>query len=490
MYARLAFRHLLVRPGRALVLLVGYALGVAVMIVLLSVGDAMLDQSRDVALVGGGELTVLPQGVDVEALRSGGLAGMFFGINAAPFVAREILGGARHASAVASISPVIELKLATVRTADTSFAVRAGGELPAAALRAGSGLHVIAGSWSSNASDRRWIAPDAQQLYDEIDRFHRPAQGDSTWAEWQYFNVVVTAREWWYITLLVAGDPSSTHFGGQLLVTHRLPGGAYHRFVTSIPRDRVVTDTLRADLTVGPGTVTQRDGTYHVRGHSGRATFDLVITPSPHRYFPPIELGAGSSPSGYAVPALSGSASGRLCDGASCVVVRGAQAYHDHNWGSWHAVTWEWGAGQGGSHAVLYGGVLPEDRRPGSVPFFFALEDSLGFQQVYRFEEVRRMGGRAIPGFPGISAPESLHIDAVRLTDTLRLDVVILDVAASTSLAAGPDRVFLQMRGHWQARGRAAGETISDSGSGFFETWMRSTFQRSPHPTRAHVRDY
>ena len=47
MIGTLAFRHLWVRPVRSLFLLLGFALGVGVMIVLLSVGEAMLDQSRD-----------------------------------------------------------------------------------------------------------------------------------------------------------------------------------------------------------------------------------------------------------------------------------------------------------------------------------------------------------------------------------------------------------------------------------------------------------
>ncbi len=92
----LALRHLLVRPGRAVVLLGGYAIGVAVMIVLLSVGTAMLEQSRDVALVGGGDLTVLPEGLDLEAMRTGGMTGLFFGIDRARFVTRELLGGVGH----------------------------------------------------------------------------------------------------------------------------------------------------------------------------------------------------------------------------------------------------------------------------------------------------------------------------------------------------------------------------------------------------------
>src|SRR6185437_9929852 len=47
-------------------LLLGYSLGVAVMIVLLSIGEALLAQARDEKLVGGGSITVLPEGIDVE----------------------------------------------------------------------------------------------------------------------------------------------------------------------------------------------------------------------------------------------------------------------------------------------------------------------------------------------------------------------------------------------------------------------------------------
>ena len=70
MIGTLAFRHLLVKKARSLFLLLGFSIGVGVMIVLLSVGEAMLDQSRDVSLVGGGEVTVLPQGIDIEAMRT------------------------------------------------------------------------------------------------------------------------------------------------------------------------------------------------------------------------------------------------------------------------------------------------------------------------------------------------------------------------------------------------------------------------------------
>lgn len=473
MYWTLALRHLLVRPGRALVLLLGYALGVAVMIVLLSVGGAMLDQSRDASLIGGGELTALPAGIDVEAMRTGGLAGMFFGINGARFVSRELLGGSRQAGIVAAVSPVLEQKLVTVSTRDTTWAVRAGGEIPSQAQAAGATLQVIAGTWRDDRRDSLWRAPDAAELYDEIDHFHRPAGHDSSWAEWHYFNFVVSEQEWWYITLLVGGDVRGDGWGGQVLVTHRTPAGAYQRYVTNVGPEMIRLDTTRADLTLGSSSVIQRDGRYRLSGSAGGATFDVTLIPSPHGYFPAVDLGPGQAASGYVVPALVGTASGRFCIGSECRTVRDIPAYHDHNWGTWRAVTWEWGSGRGTSHALLYGGVIAT-HSGGVVPFFLGLEDSLGLQQIYRFNAVRRIGERSVPGMPGIAAPESLRVTAARLGDTLDVRVRVTDVTSSRSMAAGPGRVFLQMRGTWRATGTAAGQAVADSGTGFFETWVCS----------------
>jgi hypothetical protein len=35
------------------------------------------------------------------------------------------------------------------------------------------------------------------------------------------------------------------------------------------------------------------------------------------------------------------------------------------------------------------------------------------------------------------------------------------------------ERYFIQMRGRWLLDGRIAGEALSDSGAGFFETFVR-----------------
>jgi hypothetical protein len=224
----LAFRHLWVRKLRTLFLLLGFSLGVGVMVVLLSVGEAMLEQARDVSLVGGGEVTVLPQGIDVEAMRTGGLGALFFGIDRARFLTRQVLGGARHAM-VRTVAPAIEGKLLYLCAEAAPCqprAVRAGGEIPSRAWALGSGLRVLEGRWQDSPADSAYVSPTPQQLYDQLDRFHLPPTPDSAWGEWHYFNWLTSPEEWWYLTFLVGGKVPNGRWGGRILVTHRRPDGS------------------------------------------------------------------------------------------------------------------------------------------------------------------------------------------------------------------------------------------------------------------------
>lgn len=468
----LAFRHLVVRKGRSLVLLLGFALGVGVMIVLLSVGEAMLAQSRDVALVGGGEVTVLPEGIDVEAMRTGGVTGMFFGIDRARYLTRQLIGGPRQRALVAAVAPAIENKLVYLRAHGRTVVTRAGGEIPSRARAVGAALQLVAGGWTDTPADRAYIAPTPQQLYDELDHFHLPVTPDSTWAEWDYFNVLTGPNEWWYITLLVGGALPDGRWGGQLLVTHRRADGRYERFTDPIASGRIRFDTAAADLTLGPNAVRQRLGVYQVSARIGRRLeLDFVLHPSPNRYFPAAELRADPFVSGYVVPALSASVDGRFCADGQCRSVAGAPGYHDHNWGVWRAVTWEWGVAHGASLDVLYGGVRTADTAAGGAPFVLAAVDSLGIRQVLRFRDVSYRGALPAAG-RGVSGPAAFGLIASRESDTVRLEVAVEDAQATASAAADFRRYFLQMRGRFRLTGRLTGAAVSDSGEGFFETYV------------------
>jgi len=489
MLLTLAFRHLWVRKLRSLFLLFGFAIGVGVMVVLLSVGEAMVDQSRDVALVGGGEITVLPQGIDVEAMRTGGLGGMFFAIDRARFLTRQVIGGPRHAAAVRAVAPAIEGKLLYLCKAARECsprAVRAGGEIPSRAAALGAGLNVLQGAWGDSPGDSAYVAPTRQQLYDELDRFHLPLRPDSTWGEWHYFNVTTGPDEWWYITYLVGGEvslapPGGTRsWGGRMLVTHRRPDGRYDRFTAGAPAAGVRFDTARADLSVGRSTVRQRDGVYYLiaraAGAPGDVRLELEVRPLVNRYFPAVELRDEQFLSGYVVPGLAATASGRLCIAGRCSAVAGVPAYHDHNWGVWRDVTWEWGAARGGTLSLLYGGVYgPERGRDGGAavtsPFFLTLVDSLGVRQVLRFARVAYEGAQPAAGAPGAAAPRRFTLVATRGADSVTLAVDVEHALATEMSAVSFRRLFFQMRGRFALTGRIGRAEVGDSGHGFFETY-------------------
>jgi hypothetical protein len=478
MIATLAFRHLLVRKLRALFLLLGFALGVGVMIVLLSVGQAMLDQSRDATLVGGGELTVLPLGIDIEAMRTGGIGAMFFGIDRARFLVREVLGGPRRVDVVGTVSPNIEGKLLYLRHGQQVIPVRAAGEIPSRAAAVGTGLLLSAGSWQDSRTDSSFVAPSAQQLYDELDRLHLPRTPDSTWAEWHYFNVVTSPAEWWYLTYLIGGEVPIGRWGGELLLTHRKPDGSYQRYVSRIPAADIAFDTAHADLRLGTNFVRQRNATYRVHAHSTVDAVEIAldISPAPRRYFPSVELGDEQLVSGYVVPALVAEASGTICVRTRCQTLTRVPAYHDHNWGVWRDVTWEWGSARGDELSLLYGGVYGSSGSSGNPvrsPFFLTVLDSLGVEQVLRFDTIQYSGSRHAAGAAGTTAPARFSLDAVREADTLHLSVRVEDALATSMGTSRLQRVFLQMRGHFTLSGRLLGRTVADTGSGFFETYVR-----------------
>ncbi len=513
MIALLAFRNLLHRPWRSALLFVGYGLGVGVMVVLLAIGEALIAQASREQLVGGGQITVLPEGVDVEVLKTGGLGGMYFSIPNARFVQLQLLGAPRLAPDVAAVAPQIDGKLLYLETPARAgrpgreVPVRAAGEIPSA-TRAVGGLPVIDGAWQDDDGDRRWAAPSPFELRNAIDHFHLPPAGlaaRASWAEWHYFNVLSDdGARWAFVTLMVAGDvgaPDSAgrpRWGGQVLVTVHSAGGAARRFSARLPPGVVRFSTHDADLRIGDaGVRVLPDGRYAVRARavaedgSGRAaTVDLVVAPAPRAYFPGATLESGDFSSGYAVAGLRADASGAICAAGwgrasgGCETYAGAQSYHDHNWGVWRGVTWEWGAGRGGAYTLLYGRVQPPDSLGTTAPLFLYLVDSLGFRALFRPRTIAYEDGRTVTvDGRTVRVPSRGVLEDARGADTLRVELTVEDATATDTRRGLVDRgeaeyarrlahpYFVQMKGRLRITGRAGGRPVAGEGRGFFETY-------------------
>lgn len=512
MLSLLAFRNLFHRPWRSALLFLGYGMGVTVMIVLLSIGEALIAQARDEKLVGGGDVTVLPEGLDVEVMKTGGLGGLFFSIDNARFVYLQLLASPRLAPSVRAAAPQIEGKLVYLRTSDgREIPVRASAEIPSATRAVGAAPTLAAGAWNDDDGDRRWTRPTDAELRAAIDHFHLPPSGlarPESWGEWHYFNVLSPdRRRWAFVSFILAGEIPDGRWGGQVLVTTHEQGGASRRYSALVPSPMIRFSTTDADLVVGEaGSVrVLPDGRYAVRARVHEETtgapldVDLVVAPAPHAYFPGASLRSGDFASGYAVAGLRADATGTVCAGAGatrrCERFDRAQSYHDHNWGVWHGVSWEWGATRAGAYTILYGRVQPPDSaataapssssaRGASSPMFVYVVDSVGFRALFRPRTIQYVDGRTIRvGGREVRVPSRGVLFDVRGADTLRLELTVEDATGTDTRGGLIERgesaaaralahpYFIQMKGTARLTGRVGGEPVAGEGAGFFETY-------------------
>jgi hypothetical protein len=457
---RLALRSLTAHPVRSAVLAAGFGVGVAVMAILLGVAQIVLEQSRAPALVGGGDVL----------------------IRLAPDVpARLVLAGSLQAAAIRS-------RFTTAApTHTTRLYLQHGGRRTRVAARGGipsleRALNdaEIAGipDWRDSPDDVAWTQDTPEKVLRYIDRFHpipdAPRWGDS-WAEWLYFNGRASDARF-YLTFLV-GPPLED---GRRNAGVRLQLDRDGRVETFTARTPIAEADAQAapDLTIGENTVRLEGLTYRVhldlRDPSGLPLRgDLTIEASPGRLVPPLEItGALGWRSGYVVPVMSGRLGGSLDVDGQRVSFEGGTGYHDHNWGFWQGVSWQWGQVQQGDLSLLYGRVFPprEAADPDRVPGFVGVlgpDGLLGYATDVTITETNDVSGE----------PRTIAVRAsgTNIDIRLRFDIessVTTRAEGSGPLGSGLD--FLQLRGNYTVAGRAGGRTLQFKAPGSAETFRGS----------------
>jgi len=476
----LAWRSLSDRPLRSALLLLGYGVGVAVMIALLSVGDALLAQARDRDLAAGGDLVLLPEGVDPAVLKVNGVTGLFLTIQHAGFIVRSVLGGPRFEPEIAAAAPEIRDRVVYLRVHDRIVPANASAGVPSLD-HAAHATQAVPGSTDS-ATDRAWLDPSLAILFDRIDQFHRPRDGDrAAWAEWDYFNFVDPAGgAYGYITFLAGGDGK-----GAILLRLRRPGISPDDVVIPVRLRPGDVSTATVAQRIGPALIQVESGRYHLTVDDPRMHADLWLTPAPGVYLPPGEVAAAGVTSGYAVPVVRGWMDGKIRTARTAMHLTHAPAYHDHNWGTWRGVTWEWGEASGPGGAVLYGALHVTGAEAGGRPpalFVWGLSGGgrAGFLGVFSIRSLSYSGWRPGPTVGGrrVAAPGEVTIAATEGRDTLAVRIRVQDVLGSVPAVAEaastrpPVHVFLQMRGTAEVRGSLDGRALEWRGPAAAETFV------------------
>jgi hypothetical protein len=430
------------------------------MAILLGVGRVVLEQARAPELAGGGDVLVTGQAGTVTA-------------------ARVLLAGAIDTPPLKAHTRVASpWSRATIYLVDENgrLAVRARGGIPSLE-QAMDDPEVEGQPWTDSKADAAWTSPAPDDLLRAVDRFHPipdvPGRAPS-WAEWLYFNGR-TADARFYLTFLVGPRPgaeaSARRVAGVRLQLDR--GGEVESFDASA----LLTDeeVARApELTIGNNQVRLEGASYRLsldlRDPRGRrATGDLTIEGSPGRLLAPIEIfGAGGWRTGYVVPVMAGGLNGSLTVDGTRVSLDNGVGYHDHNWGFWKGVSWQWGQVHHGDISFLYGRVFPPpeaadaERMPG---FLGALgpEGPLGYATNVTIEETNNAAGR----------PERIVIRgrnvALDLTLTFSVADAVVNRMQGGPLATGLD--FLQMRGTYDVRGHVGDRDVAFTAPGAAETF-------------------
>jgi hypothetical protein len=310
-----------------------------------------------------------------------------------------------------------------------------------------------------------------------MDRFHPipdvPARAAS-WAEWLYFNGQSKDSRF-YLTFLAGPrtEPGRRAAGVRLQLEQ---GGRMMSYAASADVDERTLTEAAPDLTIGGNTVRLAGQVYKIRldlaaqDGPGRAAGTIELHATAGRSVAPIAIrGAGGWVSGYTVPVLSGGIGGSLRTDRGDVDLSGGTGYHDHNWGFWEGVRWQWGQVQGDGLSFVYGRVRPpaDAADPDRIPGFLAAlgpDGPIGYTTAVTIDETND---------PGSSRPRRIVIrgrgDSIDLTFDFAVEQQAATGMRQGMFGAGLD--FLQLRGTYSVSGRAGGREVAFTAPGAAETF-------------------
>jgi hypothetical protein len=479
----IALRSVLAHPVRSAMLACGFGLGVSVMATLLGVGEVILEQARSPALGGGGDVVVTSAAGRVESAR---------------YLLSSVLGAPPLRDRVAAASPRGRASLYLVRD-KRIVPVTATGGIPSRERALGDRETADVAVWTDAPGDAAW-AGDPAAVLRGMDRFHPvpdvPARA-SSWAEWLYFNGG-SGDARFYLTFMVGPPgPGGRRSAGVRLQLDR--GGRTTSYGEAQEVDAAAVLAGAPDLVIGQNDVRLEGLRYRIRidlprmdppgartapAAPARVTGEITLDAVPGRSLPPLAIrGTEGWVSGYVVPVMSGALGGALAVGGQTVALDG-RGYHDHNWGFWDGVTWQWGQVHHDALSFVYGRVRPPadaadaERVPG---FLAALgpDGPIGYATDVSITETND---------PATGRPRRILVRGHGPSLNLSMDLAVEDEVVTRMAPGfiGGSADFLQLRARYRVSGQAGGRRFEFEAPGAAETFRGrgavSAEAREPRP--------
>jgi hypothetical protein len=461
MIFRLALRSLATRPVRTTVLACGFGFGIAIMAALLGVGQVILEQAHSPALAGGGEVVI---------------GGRFGSLDSARFLMSSVLGSPDFARRARVVSPSKSATMYLIKN-DTTIPVSVRGGIPSLEHALGDPEVTGVTDWTDTDGDRAWAHPAPGDTLRLIDRFHpipNTPEFSASWAEWLYFNGRTSdGRVRFYLTFLVgpASPAPGRRVAGVRLQLER--DGRTTNYSGGGDVDEATLIATAPDLEIAGNRVTLSGLRYQIDlalpGASGRLTLDAA----PGQSLPPATIrGARGWLTGYTAPVLSGVVNGALTIGRDRIAFDRAAGYHDHNWGFWEGVRWQWGQVAHDDLSIVYGRVFPPadvadpDRMPGFLGVLSA-KGPIGFSTNVTIRETSE----------GSSAPTGLAVHARSQSTDIDLNFTAEESVRTRMGLTAPSRLpgraldFLQLGGEYRVTGHVGDRQMDFTARGAAETF-------------------
>jgi hypothetical protein len=418
------------------------------------VGQVILEQAHAPALSGGGNLIMY---------------GPFGSVSSARFLMSSVLGAPDLARRVVTASPSRRARVFLL-TPKGPIAVSAGGGIPSLEKRLRDPEVSSVASWTDTPGDERWAHPGPGDLLRAMDRFHAVpdvAARAASWAEWLYFNGRTRdGRTRLYLTFLVGAraETAGKRRASVRLQLERDGRSSNYSAQGEVDEASMLADAPDLDIA---GNRVRLDGfTYRMTLSMPGLAGEMVLEAQPGRSLPPASIrGAGGWVSGYVVPVLTGTMHGTLRTGHEPLTIDEAAGYHDHNWGFWEGVSWQWGQVAHDGVSLVYGRVFPppDVADPARVSGFLAV---LGPDGPLGFSTNVAIGDAGVDHVSVYATGKGLE---VRLT--LAADETVRTSMAMTALAGGTPLDFFQLGGMFHVKGTVSGQPIEFTARGSAETF-------------------